>query len=241
MALMTWRKRDPKGQPTGPTLYLDFDATLLEEFSRSAEVTRFPVEDGSVLSDHYQPQPRAITLEVQVTDTPVRPRKRIDGKTSAINEPIGIERPLYLDLPLNPAPVTGVTGPRIIRGNVERFPKQRTVPILQFDGEVYRTVDAFLMLDELMQTGQLVDILLFREVEYTDMVIVNVNAPRDADSGSTLTFTIDLVQVVFASTETGASPQPKEKKHSPRQDAGGRNPTGASATGSALAEKHGYT
>lgn len=223
MALLTWRKRDPKGQPTGPVLYLDFDATLLEEFTRAAEVTRFPIENGSVLTDHYQPQPRAITLEVQVSDTPVAPRPLIEGKESAIGVPLGTVRPKHLDLPVNKAIVTTVLGARVVESNVARFPKQRTASVLQFDGAVYRTVDAFLMLDELIETRQLVDVLLFREVEYKNMVITNVRTPRDVSSGSTLTFTIDLLQVTFADTETGETPEPVAPEHKSKRNAGSVN------------------
>lgn len=230
MALLTWRKRNPKGEVEGPTLYLDFDATLLEDFSRSAEVTQFPVENGAVLSDHYQPQPRAITLEVQVSDTPTAPRNLLDGKESAINEPLGTVRPKHLELPVNKAPVTGVTGTRIITGNASRVQRQRTASVLQFDGEVYRTVDVFLALDDLMSAGQLVDVLLFREVEYKNMVVTNIRTPRDAQSGSTLTFTIDLLQIIFANTETGADPQPREAKHKPKETGGAKNPTSDDAT-----------
>lgn len=223
MALLTWRKRNSQGEPSGPIQYIDFDATLLEEFTRAAEVTRFPVENGTVLTDHYQPQPRAITLEVTVSDTPTEKRPIREGMESAVNEPLGTTRPKHLDLPVNKAPVTGVTGLRIIQGNVERFAKKRTASVLQFDGEVYRTVDVFLKLDELIETRQLVDVLLFREVEYSNMVITNVRAPRDPDSGSTLTFTIDLIQVTFADTETEETPRPSNPEHKPKRDVGNRN------------------
>lgn len=226
MALLTWRKRNDKGEPQGPTNYLEFDATLLEEFTRAAEVTRFPVESGSVLSDHYQPQPRAITLEVQVSDTPVRPYTPIEGKTSATKVPVGEEAPKDLTPYLRPnvAPVTGVLSERALFQAEHRIPKGRTASVLQFAGGVTRTVDVFKALDDLITSRQLVDVVLFKNVEYKNMVIVNVRTPRDASSGSTLTFTIDLVQVQFADTTTTANPQPSEKKHKPKSDAGNRNP-----------------
>lgn len=225
MALLTWRERNTKGEEFGPVWYLDFDATMLEEFTRSAEVTQFPVENGAVLTDHYQPQPRAITLEVQVSDTPNRPDVLLDGKQNAAKRPFGIERAKHLDLKINRAPVTGISGVRIIQGNVARFPKKRTASVLVFDGEVTRTVDVFQVLDGLMTTAQLVNVLLFQDVEYDNMVITNIRTPRDAQSGSTLSFTLDLLQITFATTETGAAPAPTEKKHKPKQDGGNKNPT----------------
>lgn len=225
MALLTWRVRDDSGNPTGPTLYLDFDATLLEEFTRAAEVTRFPVEDGSVLSDHYRAQPRAITLEVQISDTPAGPVFSRDGQTAAAPAPSSSVRPKALDLRVNKAPVTGITGARFFSANSERFPKKRTASVLQFDGVVTRTVDAFLVLDGLMTSAQLVDVLLFRDVEYKDMVITNIRAPRDAQSGSALLFTIDLQQIQFANTDTTSAPKPTAVRYSAKMDAGNRNGT----------------
>lgn len=225
MALLTWRLRNTRGEEYGPTKYLEFDATLLEEFTRAAEVTRFPVENGAVLTDHYQPQPRAITLEVVVSDTPARPFTPLDGKVSETQVPLGAVAPKALELKPNPAPVTGIAGKRFYRANANRFPKQRTASVLQFDGRVTRTIDVFKALDELMESGQLLNVLLFGEVEYSDMVIVNVRTPRDVGSGSTLTFTIDLVQIQFADTTTEANPQPSESKHQPRDDVGNRNGT----------------
>ncbi len=227
MALLTWRERNTKGEEFGPLWYLDFDATMLEEFTRSAEVTQFPVENGAVLTDHYQAQPRAITLEVQVSDTPNRTDKLRDGKENAAGRPTGREREKHLNLPVNRAPVTGITGARIVQGNVARFPKKRTASVLQFDGVVTRTVDVFQVLDGLMSSGQLVNVLLFLDLEYHNMVITNIRTPRDTQSGSTLTFTLDLLQITFADTETGTAPQPSSTKHKRKQDAGNRNATGS--------------
>ena len=174
MALLTWQKRDPKGAKTGPVKYLDFDATLLEEFSRAADVTSYPVENGSVLSDHYQPQPRAITLEVQVSDTPAREPYTRDGMTDAVTTPSGRVRKKGLNLPPHKEPVTGILGARMVTANASRFPKKRTVSVLVFDGFVTRTVDVFKALDALMTEGQLIDVQLFGDQEFANMVITNV-------------------------------------------------------------------
>jgi len=223
MALITWQKRDPKGAKTGPVKYLDFDATLVEEFSRAADVTQYPVENGAVLSDHYQPQPRALTLEVQVSDTPAQIPNRIDGKTNAAPAPGARERPKHLDLPVHREPVTSITSTRILTANAARFPTKRTASVLQFDGVVHRSVDVFVVLDELMETGQLVDVLFFGDVDRKDFVITNVRAPRDASSGSTLNFTIDLLQITFADTKTEGNAEPTDAKHKPKNDAGNRS------------------
>ena len=69
MSLITFRDKNTSGDPVGPTWYLNFDALTVEELTRSAEVTQYPVETGATLSDHYQPLPREISLTGVITDT----------------------------------------------------------------------------------------------------------------------------------------------------------------------------
>jgi hypothetical protein len=193
MALLTWRDRNTRGLEIGPLWYLDFDATLLEEFTRSADITTFPIESGAVLSDHHQPQPRAITLEVMVSDTPVKPPNTLPGKTSAAPQPPGFS----------------------------------LGPILYFAGRVTRVVDTFDVLDGLLDNSILVNIVLFGDQEYKNMVISNMRAPRTAEDGTSLTFTVDFLQVAFATTESSSldAGTPKETKDEQKRDTGNRNGT----------------
>lgn len=224
MAFLTWKERNSKGTEIGPLWYIDFDATLLEEYTRSADITTFPVENGAVLADHHQPNPRAITLEVIVTDTPVRPATLREGMQNAALQPPGQVAPKALDLPINKAPVAGLAGQRLIQGNASRFPRQRTASVLQFTGTVSRVVDIFEVFDGLIDASQVVNVLLFGEKEFKNMLLANVRAPRTAGNGHSMTFTVDLVQVEFASTE-GDRKVPAEKKHEPKRDVGNRNGT----------------
>ena len=153
MSLLTWRdaSQDSEraaasgGQPVGPTWYLEFDATILEEFTRSADITTYPVETGAVLADHYQPQPRAITITGVVSNTPTAPIVTLEGnKQDAASMPPGATSPMRLDIPVvqpvkGPAGIArplvlGLPSRRLIRGNVERA--QMAVPkfaqVLQF-------------------------------------------------------------------------------------------------------------
>lgn len=229
MALLTWRERNTKGQEVGPTWYLDFEATVLEEFSRSALVTDFPIENGAILSDHYQPQPRAITLDVFVSNTAAKEYQRPDevdaeAQNAAAPAP-GVVGPLALDLPVDDSPVAGLAGQRLLQGNISRLPRKRTASVLQFTGRVKRVVDVFQVLDGLIQSGQLVNVILYNDLEIKDMMIVNVQTPRTADDGEALRFSIDLVQLSFADTETQGlnDNSPQEVKQQPRAPRGGRN------------------
>jgi len=47
---------------------LTFDAILSEDHRSDYEVTQFPVEDGSIISDHFIRRPRTLTVEGAVSD-----------------------------------------------------------------------------------------------------------------------------------------------------------------------------
>ena len=241
MALIQWRNRDVEGKPFGPTYYIQFDATVLEEYSRSANLTTFPVESGAVLSDHYQPQPRALTIEGSVSNHPVQTFELLEGKQNAAALPVGFVRPQALDLPVDTAPVAGLVGQRLVQGNVSRVPKKRTASVLVFDGKVTRTVDVFNVLDALMERSKIVDVVVYGNQQFNDMMIVNVRAPRDSLSGSSINFTIDLLQVKFANTDNTASNQNAGlDKYKGKKRGGNRNPkplnTGSRAAARAQGE-----
>jgi hypothetical protein len=237
MSLLTWRDRDKNGAEIGPAFYLEFDVTTLEEFSRVAEVTTYPVETGAVLSDHYQPQPRAITIVGVVTNTPVKATSAFQQMQNAAPPPIGVVAPKRLDPPTPrrgpvgiPRPITTTVLPsrRLIESNIERarlyLPQWATV--LQFDGPVTRTIDVFRVIDGLMERRILLNVLILEHLEFNDMMIINHRAPRAAGTGGSVEFTIDLIQIKSVEsviTKAQAQTQ-RDDKHKPRKDKGKKNP-----------------
>jgi hypothetical protein len=233
----------------GPTWYLEFDATILEEFTRSADITTYPVETGAVLADHYQPQPRAITITGVVSNTPTAPIVALEGnKQDAAPMPPGATSPMRLDIPVvqpvkGPAGIArplvlGLPSRRLIRGNVERA--HMAVPefaqVLQFTGQVQRVVNMFQALDGLMENKTLVNVLMFDELEFTNMMITNHRTPRTAGAGGAYEFTINLIQITTADSDAApneAAVIRKEPKHKPKRDTGKRNggpPAGVDAS-----------
>ncbi len=51
---------------------IELDASLSESHQFASEVTQFPVEDGSVITDHIQNKPDEVSINGFVTNTPVR-------------------------------------------------------------------------------------------------------------------------------------------------------------------------
>lgn len=48
-----------------------FDVSLNEEHVRSSELTKFPVENGSIVNDHLIIQPKGLVVEGIISETPV--------------------------------------------------------------------------------------------------------------------------------------------------------------------------
>lgn len=229
MAIISWRELSASGTPTGPTLFIDFDATLLEEYNRAANVTTYPVESGGVLSDHIQPQQRAISLEVFVTDTPIKiDRPEPGNRVNQAKPSTGLisARDLTPALRAHTEPVAGIPSQRLVRGNVERVrkPDQRTAVLLTFPGGVTRVVDIFTVFESLMDKRQPVSVQIFANQEFDNMVITQLTAPRTPENGSGLTFSLDLIEMVPATvqrTQTKKAPrQPAQPKHAPETDSG---------------------
>jgi len=235
MSLITWRERDKSGQEIGPTLYIEFDVTTVEEFTRAANVTIYPVERGAVLSDHYQPQPRAITIVGTVSDMPIRgnPSPK-EGMQDAVPAPVGIKTLKQLDSAsraqakegIRSRPVISLPSGRLILGNIERA--QQSLPqyatVLQFDGGVNRVVDVFLKLDELMERRVVVSVLMLNEVVWANMMITSHRAPRVSGLASTMEFTLDLLEINQATAAPTTKPVRAETKHKAKVDTGKKNP-----------------
>lgn len=59
-----------KNQPRGKIGSVMIDATINDGVSYSSEVSKFPVEDGSFISDHITIDPYAVDIRGVITDTP---------------------------------------------------------------------------------------------------------------------------------------------------------------------------
>jgi len=218
MSIITWRDRDTRGAETGPTKYIQFDAVTVEEFARTANVTNYPIETGAILSDHYQPQPREISLVGVVSDTPVKTGPPLEGMQdqAALPAVSGFQREVQSATQARREaglrvlrPVAGLPSRRLVRGNIDRgrFELPVLASVLWFTEPVTRIRDVFLVLDALMDTRTPVNVILF-DTEFRDMMITNHRAPRLAGSGGEVRFVLDLQQVEAAEpTETSKAPE----------------------------------
>ena len=243
MSLITFRDKNTKGEPVGPTWYLQFDALTVEEFTRSADVTQYPVETGAILSDHYQPQPRQIRLLGVVSDTPASQPFSIDKKQNAAAQPAMAVQPLALTVRPEPARVgrVGVPRPisttvlpsrRLVRANLDRarlyIPKfAMTLQVVSGSSfarsGITRIANFMSVLDGLMESRTPVTVVLQTGAEHQNMMIVEHRAPRVSGRSGQITFEIDMQEVVYADpaqTTAAAVAQPEEPKHDKKKATG---------------------
>lgn len=207
----------------GINWWMRFDAVTVEELTRDAEISTFPVETGAILSDHYQPQPRRILLTGMVSDTPSGSNWTnllSGGGTDAEKAPqptmrphqavVRIEREQRGRGPLGiPRPISTTTLPsqRLIRANIERA--RLEVPrfvsaIRAAEGDPVNRIQTFVLaLDGLVENKIPVTVVISGGIEFKDMMITSFSAPRVSGSGGSVRVRMDLQQVTAADpTET---------------------------------------
>ena len=245
MSLITFRDKNTSGDPVGPTWYLNFDALVVEELTRTAGLTQYPVETGATLSDHYQPMPRQISLTGVVSDTPSGPWTNLEGMQNAAAPPVMVERPLTLQIKpsqarlgpagiLRPISTSILPGRRVVQSNVERarlyIPKFAHVLQVAGTGDlntrsgVTRIPRFIEMLEGLIDGRFTVNVILQTGREYANMFITDFRAPRVAGRSGAVTFNIDMQEAILASpaTETKQAQTRAEPKNKPQKSKGRR-------------------
>lgn len=173
------------------------DATVRELHEASAEVTEHPIEVGANVSDHIRANLDSVTLDVVVSNEPIRqPESQMDGVTSRQQ---GLE---IRD------PTTGII---LAKANV-----------LVFDGDFDRVRTVYEELLRLRTTGTVVGILTSLR-EYSSMVIRRVAPIREAATGDSLRATVEARQIRIVSSEVVDVPEPEETRGDTNRNRGRRN------------------
>lgn len=156
---------------------VQLDASIHEEHSRSSPATEFPVENGTDISDHVIIKPFKLTITGIISDTPIGNAKQLLTEvattlTSRLVPPIGV--------------VAAGAGYAAFQA---------------LSSSKSPSVAAYGQLLQLQQNAQPVDVFttLYR---YKSMWIDNISAPRDAETGKALMFTISLSQLILVTPQT---------------------------------------
>lgn len=162
---------------------LGFDAVTKEIHAWSATLTEHAVEEGAALSDHKLVHGDKLTLEVEVTNTP---------------------------LGAPPPSGYGDDGAPVVASSDKGVNVPATV--VQFSRAFDRVGDVEVTLHRLIHEETLVTISTTKRTYY-QMALVDVTAPRDQPhAGDAYKFTIDASAVRVAETQLIGSPEPREPR-----------------------------
>ncbi len=166
---------------------LTIDATLEESHSSSVDITDFPIEDGSIISDHFILKPKELTIEGIITDTPINPLAQLTGLIS-----VGaVAASAKLGVPI----IGGVLGAGLGAsiGGLLGVSKNRAK-------------DAFHFLLELQEQRQLFDVVTGLKL-YKNMCLTSLSVPRRTDTGQAIRFSASMREIKIVSSEIISIPE----------------------------------
>lgn len=183
------------------------DASVREVHEAAAKATDLAVERGANVSDHVRAQSPQITIEGQVSNTPIAPPStQMDGATGA-TEQMSIDVPELGELREGRNSVGGGTaglgrraGPRTVVANV-----------LSWSARFDRVRSVYDVITKLLETGTLVKIVTGLRV-YDSMVLESFEVERTAETGNALAFTMSAKRVRIVNSELVNLPEPTEPR-----------------------------
>jgi len=182
-----------------------FECIMTTTEERSSEVTEHNVEEGAAIVDHMRPKPDLIGIDVRVSNTPM------DWE-----DPDGIARKygaqqqtVSLDDGRNPA-LAGVSA------NLVGFTQDRNV-----------LADTVAELDQLRLDAVRFDVVT-RSGYYAGMVVEKATIKRELKNGKGGDIAISLRRIRVVSSQTVASPKPKEPRGQLKVSKGEQQPVPAS-------------
>ena len=195
MTSLSWEEPEDSGQ----LQLMDFDAVIRDTHESSATVTEHPVEEGANISDHIRKDLDRLTLEIVVSNTPIRVPKTLLSGISGRVQAVDITDPN-----------SGVV--------------LATANLLKFDGELDRVRTVYEEVLRLMNSGTLLSVFTSLR-DYENMVIRRAAPVRVAASGNALVMTIDLTEISIAESEIVDAPRAAETRGRNRRNDGRQNPT----------------
>lgn len=247
-------------KPSGEMASLVVDAAVREGHQASSRPTERRVEVGVPVSDHVRINPDRFRVEAHFTNTPVRaPQSLTEGATYEVGG-VQLLVPVWEDPrtikgfgalgPLSPSFSVGVSaaagagaGANLaasfapptaqLGGGVRQEIIKANV--MQASQDVDRVVAAYVLLHRLVTQAAVVSILTSLRA-YHDMVLANLSAPRAAEDGEAITFSIDAQRIRFARSETVEAPEPAEPRGRRQRNRGNQDAPAVPDGADSLAE-----
>lgn len=182
---------DEFSSETEKKIIMVFDAVTRETHSLSSKLTEYPVETGSIISDHVIHNPITLEIEALVSNTPFQ---LLDVKAP---EPISGSA-LYKNVPNNP-PIQYTPS----QFNVQQTPDQRSKLNASYYNDKDITEDrakaAYELLKEKWQKAIPLKVITKLDV-YPNMIITKINTVRDSKTTECWVTSCSLQQVLFTTS-----------------------------------------
>lgn len=168
------------GQSTpGQIGSLILDAVISENHSYRNNLTSYPIESGSILTDHVYREPEELTINGFITQTPVALLGGALGGTTSNKYQIG----------------SGTDATYEGQGNRIQEGLSEFLKMAGYDWPIQ--VESGSATKNAVQRITIVTGLR----SYTDMVITSLNIPRDAQTGHTFRFTATFRKILITNTQ----------------------------------------
>jgi hypothetical protein len=152
---------------------IEIDCTTQETHSRESPPTEFELEDGGTVSDHIILKQQALEIQGIITDTPI----------SVINSALTAVASHFI-------PPIGIVAAGVGMALFNALKKSESP-----------SVQAYAQLLKLQEERKPFDVLTTLN-RYDSMVIKSISVPRDAATGQTLVFTLQLVKLKIVKPQT---------------------------------------
>lgn len=183
---------------------MHFECIISTGLEKSSVVTEHPVEEGANIVDHMRPEADRISLEVKISNDPID----YDDPDGVATQYGGSVQTVNLDDGQN----RQLSG---LKAQLLTFPSGFNV-----------LADTQAKLDQLRLAGTRFDVAM-PSGYFANMVVEKVSEKRVAASGSGGDLSIALKKVRVATSQTVASPKPKEPRAQLKVDKGQQQPTAA--------------
>jgi len=208
----------------GTLRIIAFDATFRDVHQGAAEASFHPLDVNANVTDHVRSSPRALSIECEVTNTPLIPVAGGRETSLAINSTFrnytsfaGASGGQSFFVPLvGSQGVPVVVSPAVQSSGTSG----ESVRTWQYATAFDRVKEVWETLDELRASGTAVQVVT-RLKTYKEMVIVNVTAPHGIEDA--ITFGLDFVEILRADSATIQVDPPvktSEKRAQKDKDAG---------------------
>jgi hypothetical protein len=210
-------------RPDGTNLY--FDLTDEERHIGHAEVTDFPVEDGSDISDNMRVKPGPFTMRCTISNTPIVASGNQGGTYPGVSP---YDQPtVTVDITPYKAPfnaVSALVNPvgTIINALQGPYGPQSFPLTVMFPDDFDGPTDALFILDAMQSNAELLQITTSLCV-YENYVLEHYELVKDGGPWQMVDLTFK--QLILIQTTTSATPFVSEPGKTPPKNVGAKSPT----------------